>query len=165
MDTVKPRGRVVTVMLEGLLFNENYEGIRRDLVDKFKLEAVFSLPAGVFLPYSGAKTDILVFRRPNKEEKTTDKVLFFNIESDGYELKPTRKPVGDCGKKGDIEGCGDLPLALEIYQKFKRGEEIPQTEQYFVIDVEEIRKHDYRLDINVYRKVKLEEENVDPSSS
>jgi len=161
MDMVKPGGRVATVMLEGLLFNENYEGIRRDLVDKFKIEAVFSLPAGVFLPYSGAKTDILVFRRPNKGEKTTDKVLFFNIESDGYELKPTRKPIGDCGKKGDIDGCGDLPLALEIYQKFKRGEEIPQTEQYFVVDVEEIRKHDYRLDINVYRKVRLEEENAD----
>ncbi|MFP3144925.1 MAG: N-6 DNA methylase [Caldisphaera sp.] len=162
MDMVKPGGRVATVMLEGLLFNENYEGIRRDLVDKFKIEAVFSLPAGVFLPYSGAKTDILVFRRPNKGEKTTDKVLFFNIESDGYELKPTRKPIGDCGKKGDIDGCGDLPLALEIYQKFKRGEEIPQTEQYFVVDVEEIRKHDYRLDISAYKKVRLEEENVDP---
>jgi len=162
MDMVKPGGRVATVMLEGLLFNENYEELRRDLVEKYRLEAIFSLPAGVFLPYSGAKTDILVFRRPDKGEKTTDKVLFFNINSDGYELKPTRKPIGECGKRGDIEGCGDLLSALEIYQKFKNGEEITPTDQYFIVDFNEIRKHDYRLDINVYRKVGLEEENADP---
>jgi type I restriction enzyme M protein len=162
MNMVKPGGRVITVMMEGLLFNENYVGIRKDLVENFKFEAVFSLPAGVFLPYTNAKTDILVFKKPNNGEKTTDKVLFFKIESDGYELKSNRKPMGDCGMLGDIYGCGDLPLALEIYQKFKKGEEIPRTEQYFVVDVEEIKKHDYRLDINAYGKVELEEENADP---
>jgi type I restriction enzyme M protein len=149
-------------MLEGLLFNENYEGIRRDLVEKFKLEAVFSLNPWVFQPYSKSKTDILVFKKPKKDEEKTTKVLFFDIKEDGYIGTQARRPVGDCGKKGDIDRCGDLPLALEIYQKFKKGEEIPQIEQYFVVDVEEIRKHDYTLDINVYRKVGSEEENADP---
>lgn len=162
MDMVKPGGRVATVILEGFLFNENYEGIRRDLVEKFKLEAVFSLNPWVFEPYSNAKTDILVFKKPKKEEEKTTKVLFFDIKEDGYIGTQNRRPVGDCGKKGDIDECGDLPLALEIYQKFKRGQKIPQTEQYFVVDVEDIRKHDYRLDINVYRRVRLEEENTDP---
>jgi len=162
MGFVKPGGRVATVMMEGVLFNDNYEELRRDLIEKFKLEAIFSLNPWVFEPYSNAKTDILVFKKSKKDGEKTIKVLFFDIKEDGYIGTQNRRPVGNCGKNGDIDECGDLPLALEIYQKFKSGKEIPQTDQYFVVDVEGIRKHDYRLDMNAYRKVKLEEENVDP---
>ena len=162
MNFTKPGGRVATVMMEGVLFNNNYEKLRRDLVERFKLEAVFSLNPWVFEPYSNAKTDILIFKKPKNEEERTTGVLFFDVKEDGYIGTQNRRPVGDCGKNGDIDECGDLPHALEIYRRFKNGEEIPRTEQYFIVDVDEIRKHDYRLDINVYSKVKKEEENADP---
>ncbi|MCY0850179.1 type I restriction-modification system subunit M [Sulfuracidifex metallicus] len=114
MDFVKPGGRVATVMMEGVLFNDNYKELRRDLVEKFKLEAVFSLNPWVFEPYSNAKTDILVFKKPKKDGEKTTKVLFFDIKEDGYIGTQARRPVGNCGKNGDIDECGDLPLALEI---------------------------------------------------
>jgi len=135
MNAVKPGGRVATVMKEGLLFGGQtaLHNIRRKLVEQFDVKAVISLPNGVFNPYSGAKTSILVFRRLRSEEPTTRRVWFYDLHSDGRDLGATRRPIDDHD--------GDLPDMLARW----RYEKPRESEQSWWADVDTIRANDYNL--------------------
>jgi type I restriction enzyme M protein len=105
MNALKPGGRAAVVLKEGLFFDSKkvLRAICRELVEQFEVLAVLSLPNGVFNPYSGVKTSIVVFRRPlNREDVRTSKVWFYRVDSDGRDLGATRRPLPDFETDGDL---------------------------------------------------------------
>ena len=153
MNALKPGGRCATVMKEGLLFS-NTPGslvkIRKRLVEEFNLIGVVSMPSGVFLPYTGSKTSILVFEKPeDADAPRTEAVWFYRVDDDGFELGATRRPLSEEAARGEL--AGDLPDALA---KFRVREE---SEKSWLVTVEKIRENDYNLTANRYAPYKAEE--------
>lgn len=144
MNALAPGGRCATVMKEGLLFSNSPQAlqkIRRKLVERFNLQAVISLPSGVFFPYTGSKTSILVFERPEGHSGgTTEKVWFYRVEADGFELSQVRRPTEE----------NDLPDALGKWPKRE------ESEKSWTTTVEEIRKNDYNLTASRYTPYRAE---------
>jgi type I restriction enzyme M protein len=106
MNALRPGGRAAVVLKEGLLFDSKkmLRNICRKLVEQFEVLAVISLPNGVFNPYSGVKTSIVVFRKPlGKDDVRSSKVWFYRVESDGRDLGATRRPLPDFDTDGDLE--------------------------------------------------------------
>ncbi len=106
MNALRPGGRAAVVLKEGLLFDSKkmLRKICRRLVEQFEVLGVISLPNGVFNPYSGAKTSIVVFRRPlGRDDVRTSKVWFYRVDSDGRDLGATRRRLPDFDTDGDLE--------------------------------------------------------------
>ena len=120
MEALAPGGRCAVVVPEGLLFGSTkaHVELRRKLVDDYDLLAVVSLPAGVFKPYAGVKTGVLVFRRPetiNHQSKTiNDKVWFFEIHADGFDPD---KISG--GGRPETPERNDIPELLQQWKVYK----------------------------------------------
>ncbi len=130
MKSLARGGRAAVVVPEGVLFRHGPDlKVRRRLVDEFRLHAVLSLPAGVFLPYTGVKTNVLFFDRP-EDGRTTGEVFYYELENDGFELKTTRKP----------QPGSQLPDFLARVEKRETDEERAWT-----VSVEAIRKNGYDL--------------------
>jgi type I restriction enzyme M protein len=107
------------------------------------------MPSGVFLPYTGSKTSILVFKKPeDAKAPRTEAVWFYRVEDDGFELGATRRPLSEEAARGEL--AGDLPFALA---KFRNREE---SEKSWLIPVETIRENDYNLTANRYAPYKAE---------
>ena len=155
MNALKPGGRCATVMKEGLLFSNTPRSlikIRKRLVEEFNLIGVVSMPRGVFLPYTGSKTSILVFEKPEDADASrtrTEAVWFYRVDDDGFELGATRRPLSEKAARGEL--AGDLPDALA---KFRVREE---SEKSWLVTVEKIRENDYNLTANRYAPYKAEE--------
>ena len=111
MSHLRPRGRAGIIVPEGVIFQSGtaYKELRKNLVED-GLYAVVSLPGGVFLPYSGVKTSILLFN--NEVAKQCDEILFVKVENDGFALGATRRPINQ----------NDLPVALDILNRWLMGE-------------------------------------------
>jgi type I restriction enzyme M protein len=119
METLAPGGRCAVVVPEGLLFGSTgaHVELRRKLVEDYELLAVVSLPAGVFKPYAGVKTGILVFRKPVGEQRTAPnarKVWFYEIKNDGYDPD---KIIG--GGRPETPERNDIPELLRQWKLFK----------------------------------------------
>ena len=110
MHHLRPKGRAGIIVPEGIIFQSGtaYKQLRKNLVED-GLYAVASLPSGVFAPYSGVKTSILLFN--NELAKRSTEILFVKIEQDGFDLGATKRPISK----------NDLPMALEILRKWKEG--------------------------------------------
>jgi type I restriction enzyme M protein len=108
-EHLKPGGRAGVIVPEGIIFQTNnaYKALRKMLVEENYLYAVISLPAGVFKPYSGVKTSILLMDKDFA--KQLDSVLFIKVEADGFDLGDQRRPIE----------ANDLPQALDIIKSFK----------------------------------------------
>ena len=130
MKTLAKGGRAAVVVPEGVLFRHGPDAkVRRRLVEEFRLHTVLSLPAGLFLPYTGVKTNILLIDRP-EDGGTTDSVFYYELENDGFELKTTRKPM---------EGS-QLPDFLDRWADQKTDEERAWT-----VSVDDIKANGYDL--------------------
>ena len=145
-------GRCASVVPDGVLFGSSkaHRALRRELVDRQKLEAVISMPSGVFKPYAGVSTAILVFTRT--DAGGTDKVWFYDMEADGYSLDDKRSPI----EKNDIP---------DIIARFHaRGEEPndDRAAKHFFVPKDEIAANDYDLSINKYKKVEYVAEKLPP---
>ena len=140
-------GKAGVIVPNGVLFGSSnaHKEVRKILLEKCELEAVISLPSGVFQPYSGVGTAVLVFTKGGK----TNKVWFYDMKADGYSLDQ---------KRDFIDGKGDIP---DIIKKFKTKAEGPQS---FSIDFATIKGDgDYNLSIQKYRKNEVAEiEYKDP---
>ena len=139
MDALAPGGRCAVVVPEGLLFGatEAHVDLRKKLVEEFHLQAVISLPAGVFKPYAGVKTSVLVFFKPNTEIQTASNprnVWFYEIKNDGYD--PDKVSGGGRVETPDENGIPDLINAWAIYKAsgFQRP---PGPEANTLLDVED----------------------------
>ena len=119
MKALAPRGRCAVVVPEGLLFSSTkaHRDLRKTLIESFDLLAVVSLPAGVFKPYAGVKTTVLVFRRPPDGSKpTVKKVWFYEIANDGYDPD---KVVG--GGRAETPERNDIPDLLEQWNDYRQS--------------------------------------------
>ena len=139
-------GRCASIVPDGVLFgNSNaHKSLRKELIDNQRLQAVISMPSGVFQPYSGVSTAILIFTKTNSGG--TDKVWFYDMRADGYSLDQKRTEVSE----------NDIPDVISRFHHLE--DEVPRTrkEQSFLVPVEEIREKDYDLSMNKYKEVERE---------
>lgn len=147
---LKKNGRSATVVPDGVLFGSSkaHRGLREMLVKNNQLEAVISLPSGVFKPYAGVSTAILVFRKGGK----TDNVFFYDVEADGFSLDDKRDPVQ----------ANDLPDALVCWKRQDVKKDTDRTAKHFVVPLKEIEAKDFDLSINRYKEAKHEAVQYDP---
>lgn len=168
MNALRPGGRAAVVLKEGLLFDSKkmLRRICRKLVEQFEVLGVISLPNGVFNPYSGAKTSIVVFRKPlGKDDVRTSKVWFYRVESDGRDLGATRRPLPDFDTDGDLEQVRSLwPYTwrherdggVKAILKSDRLKDF-ENEKSWWAKIEDIRKTDYNLTVGRYCPHQAEE--------
>lgn len=135
-------GRCASIVPDGVLFGSSaaHKAIRKELVDNQKLTAVISMPSGVFKPYAGVSTAILIFTKTNAGG--TDKVWFYDMTADGYSLDDKRSPIAD----------NDIPDIIARYENFTGEEARERTDKSFFVPKEEIIGNDYDLSINKYKK-------------
>jgi type I restriction enzyme M protein len=142
---LKLGGRSATIVPDGVLFGSGkaHEALRKHLVDSNQLEAVISLPPGVFKPYAGVSTGILVFTKGGR----TDYVFFCDVSADGFSLDDKRQEVRE----------NDLPGILASWRKRKPKKDIDRTSKAFFVPADEIRAYKYDLSINRYKEIVPEE--------
>ena len=130
-------------MPDGVLFgsSKSHKAIRRELVENHQLRAVISMPSGVFKPYAGVSTAVLIFTKTG--HGGTDKVWFYDMTADGFSLDDKRSEVAENDIPDIIERFGNL--AAETHRK--------RTEKSFLVPKEEIAANDYDLSINKYKEV------------
>lgn len=147
---LKKGGRSATIVPDGVLFGSSkaHTALRRLLVKENQLEAVFSLPSGVFKPYAGVSTAILVFTRGGK----TDHVFFYDVDADGFSLDDKR----------DVVSQNDLPDALERWRKRSAKKDTDRTAKHFMVPVADIEAKDFDLSINRYKEAKHEVVEYEP---
>ena len=135
-------GRCASIVPDGVLFGSSsaHKAIRQELVENQKLTAVISMPSGVFKPYAGVSTAILIFTKTNAGG--TDKVWFYDMQADGYSLDDKRSPIA----------ANDIPDIIARFNNFAGEESRERTEQSFFVTKEEIVDNGYDLSINKYKK-------------
>lgn len=147
-------GRCASIVPDGVLFGNStgHKSIRKELIDNQRLQAVISMPSGVFKPYAGVSTAILIFTKTNAGG--TDKVWFYDMKADGFSLDDKRSVVSE----------NDIPDVIKRWQNLDAEENRSRKEQSFFVPVEEIRANDYDLSINKYKEVeKVKVEYEEPS--
>ena len=141
---LKVGGRSATIVPDGVLFGSSkaHVQLRQHLIENNQLEAVISLPSGVFKPYAGVSTAIIVFAKGGK----TENVLFYDVQSDGFTLDDKRTQIGD--------GKGDLPDVLAKYKQWCAGKAVldERTAKAFEVPASDIRAERYDLSVNRYKK-------------
>ena len=140
-------GRAAVIVPDGVLFGSSkaHKALRRMLVEEQKLDAIISMPSGVFKPYAGVSTAIVLFTRTNSGG--TDQVWFYDMRADGFSLDDKRSPQPD---------TSDLPDILSRWQNRAAETERQRTDQSFLVPGAEIVGNDYDLSINRYKEVEYE---------
>ena len=163
---LKPGGRAAVIVPDGVLFGSTkaHKELRRNLVEIQKLDGIVSLPSGVFKPYAGVSTAILLFTKTNSGG--TDHVWFYDLEADGYSLDDKRTPLLDSDKLGIApeplsrvdHAKNNIPEALSRWKK-RDGTELKRarTEQSFCVPRADIAAADHDLSINRYKEVVYDE--------
>lgn len=141
-----PSGRCAVIVPEGVLFgNSNaHRQIRETLLTKCRLDAVISMPSGVFKPYAGVSTAVLYFTKG----EPTEKVWFYKMEADGFSLDD---------KRTFIDGQGDIPDLLDKFNKRNKENPTNRKKKYFYVPIKEIKDKDWDLSISKYREIEYEE--------
>ena len=144
---LKTGGRACVIVPDGVLFGTSnaHTTIRKKLIDNQKLEAVISMPSGVFKPYAGVSTAILIFTKTNKGG--TDKVWFYNMQNDGFTLNDNRTPIEE----------NDIPDIIKSFKNRHNEDNTNRKAKHFFVDAHEIRQNRYDLSINKYKEVEYEE--------
>ena len=147
-------GRCACIVPDGVLFGSSkaHKAIRQAIVDDNRLEAVISMPSGVFKPYAGVSTGILIFTKTG--HGGTDKVWFYDMKADGFSLDDKRSPVKE----------NDIPDILERFKNLDKEVDRKRTEQSFLVDKQEIIDNEYDLSINKYKEVVYEKVEYPPTS-
>src|SRR5690606_7508637 len=154
---LKPGGRAAVIVPDGVLFGSSkaHKALRRMLVEDHKLDGIVSMPSGVFRPYAGVSTAILLFTKTNSGG--TDQVWFYDMQADGYSLDDKRNPL-DAGR----HESNNLPDILKRWQGRKGEGARARTEQSFLVPKAEIAGNDYDLSINRYKQVVHEAVEYEP---
>lgn len=144
---LKKGGRCATIVPDGVLFGSTraHKAIRKEIIENHHLHAVISMPSGVFKPYAGVSTAILIFTKTGVGG--TDYVWFYDMKADGYSLDDKREPI----EENDIEDI------IARYHNLENEFERKRTEQSFMVPKEEIEENDYDLSINRYKEIEYEE--------
>lgn len=140
---LKKGGRCACIVPDGVLFGTTkaHQSLRKELIENHKLQAVISMPSGVFKPYSGVSTAVLVFTKTGAGG--TDKVWFYDMNADGFSLDDKRNPVAE----------NDIPDILARFHNLVGETSRARTEQSFFVPKSEIERNNYDLSINRYKEV------------
>lgn len=140
---LKIGGRCACIVPDGVLFGSSkaHKSIRKEIVENNRLEAVISMPSGVFKPYAGVSTAILIFTKT--EAGGTDHVWFYDMQNDGLSLDDKRSPIEE----------NDIPDIIQRFHHLDAEMERKRTEQSFMVPKEDIVENDYDLSINKYKEV------------
>ena len=151
---LKVGGRCASVVPDGVLFGSSkaHKALRKELVENQDLVAVISMPSGVFKPYSGVSTAVLVFTKTNSGG--TDKVWFYDMKADGFSLDDKREPIDK----------NDIPDIIERFNHLENEKSRTRKDQSFFVDKQEIIENDYDLSINKYKEFEYEEIDYPPTS-
>ncbi|WP_031425530.1 class I SAM-dependent DNA methyltransferase [Flavimarina sp. Hel_I_48] len=167
---LKTGGRAAVIVPDGVLFGSSgaHKAIREELVEKHQLQGVISLPSGVFKPYAGVSTAILIFTKTNSGG--TDKVWFYDMKADGYSLDDKRNALIDeeLLEKSfsdpeealeEVKDKCDIPEVLLDWKKLANGtgDFSDRTSQSFLVPKSEIKVNGYDLSINKYKEIVYEE--------
>lgn len=153
LNMLRSGGRAAVIVPDGVLFGSSkaHKDLRKELVENNDLRGVISMPSGVFKPYAGVSTAVLIFVKTNKVGNTK-KVWFYDMEADGYSLNDNRTPIED----------NDIPDIIEAFKNLSDQEDKSRTGKSFMVDKEEIAENDYDLSINKYKEIEYEEVEYDP---
>lgn len=174
LGALKPGGRAAFVIKEGMLFGSQkvLRAICKKMIEHYQVLGVISLPNGVFNPYSGAKTSVLVIRRPKKkDEPRTERVWFYQVESDGKDLGATRRNLADWLNPDGTERHGNLQDMAERFpyrfakgiSSFKpNGEADAKSKRSWWASLEELRKNNYNLTASRYCPHQAEVQEHEP---
>ena len=140
---LKIGGRCACIVPDGVLFGSSnaHKNIRKEIVENQRLEAVISMPSGVFKPYAGVSTAILIFTKT--EHGGTDNVWFYDMTADGFSLDDKRQAVAD----------NDIPDIIARFKNLDSEIDRKRTEKSFMVSKKEIADNNYDLSINKYKKV------------
>ena len=146
-------GRAASIIPDGVLFGSSnaHKAIRKEIIEKHKLEAVISMPSGVFKPYAGVSTAIMVFTKTG--DGGTDKVWFYDMTADGFSLDDQRQPIKE----------NDIPDIIKRFnnRNSEEEQERARTEKSFFVPKEEIVENDYDLSINKYKEIVVEKKEYE----
>lgn len=145
-------GRCASIVPDGVLTGTSnaHKAIRKAIVDGNRLEAVISMPSGVFKPYAGVSTAILIFTKTGAGG--TDKVWFYDMKADGYSLDDKRNPIADNDIPDIIARFHSLNGVTDGDASHCEEADRVRTDKSFLVPVEEIREHDYDLAFNTYKE-------------
>lgn len=143
LRSLRVGGRCACIVPDGVLFGSSnaHKSIRKEIIDVNRLEAVISMPSGVFKPYAGVSTAILIFTKTGRGG--TDDVWFYDMKADGFTLDDKRSEIAE----------NDIPDIIARFSNLEQEKSRERTEQSFMVPVDEIRANDYDLSINKYKKV------------
>lgn len=145
-------GRCASIVPDGVLFGTSkaHVAIRKEIVVNQQLRAVISMPSGVFKPYAGVSTAVLIFNKTNCGG--TDKVWFYDMKADGFSLDDKRSPIAD----------NDIPDVVARFKNLEAEADRSRKEQSFFVPVQDIIDNDYDLSINKYKEVEREKVEYEP---
>ena len=146
-------GRCACIVPDGVLFGSStaHKAIRQEIIEHQRLEAVISMPSGVFKPYAGVSTAVLIFTKTN--HGGTDKVWFYDMKADGFSLDDKRSPIQ----------ANDIPDIITRFGNREQEEGRERTEQSFLVPKDEIVQNDYDLSINKYKKTEYKPVEYPPT--
>jgi len=147
LRTLKKGGRCASIVPDGVLFGSSnaHKSIRKEIVENHHLHGIISMPSGVFKPYAGVSTAIMIFTKTGAGG--TDKVWFYDMQADGLSLDDKRQPVD----------ANDIPDIISRYHNLENEKNRKRTEKSFFVHKEEIVKNDYDLSINRYKEIEYDE--------
>ena len=146
-------GRCACIVPDGVLFGSStaHKAIRQEIIDHNRLEAVISMPSGVFKPYAGVSTAVLIFTKTN--HGGTDKVWFYDMKADGFSLDDKRNETKE----------NDIPDIIARFRNREGEEDRKRTEQSFLVPKDEIIQNDYDLSINKYKQTEYKPVEYPPT--
>lgn len=148
---LKLGGRAAVIVPDGVLFGSSkaHMQIRKELIDRQKLQAVISMPSGVFKPYAGVSTAVLVFTKT--DSGGTDNVWFYDMQAEGFSLDDKRQPIE----------ANDIPDIIKRFCDLKAESKRSRIDKSFLVPVKEIIDNNYDLSINRYKETVHEEKSYE----
>lgn len=149
---LKIGGRCAVIIPDGVLFGSSnaHKKLREEIVANQKLEAVISMPSGVFKPYAGVSTAVVIFTKTNNGG--TDNVWFYDMQADGFSLDDKRSEIKE----------DNIPDIIERYHKREEETDRSRIDKSFLVPMNEIKENDWDLSINRYKEVVYEEVEYSP---
>jgi type I restriction enzyme M protein len=146
MHLLQIGGKCGVIVPDGVLFGSSnaHKRLRQILLEKCQLEGIISMPSGVFKPYAGVSTAVLIFTKGG----STEKVWFYDMDADGYSLDDKRTP---------IDRKGDIPDIIERFRKRKEENPANRKGKCFFVPIKEIKENGYDLSISRYKEIEYEE--------
>ena len=148
---LKTGGRCAVIIPDGVLFGSSnaHKQIRKEIIENHKLQAVISMPSGVFKPYAGVSTAVLLFTKTGTGG--TDNVWFYDMTADGYSLDDKRAEIKE----------NNIPDIVERFKNPDSELKRARTDKSFLVPFSEIKENDWDLSINRYKEIIYEEVKYD----